>query len=108
MRTASLFSAGNTEVVAEVYRKLHAVRVHMRAQKVGNIPDEEVSAALAAGSTYPEEAEAIFRLTSMPTFKERFVLPPLARELQIEASEDPFSRKQESGFGFRRAPERRF
>ena len=65
-------------------------------------------AALAAGKTYPEEAEAIFRLTSMPTFKERFVLPPLSRERQIEATENPFSRKQESGFGFRRAPERRF
>jgi nitrate reductase beta subunit len=105
---ASLFSAGNMEVVAEVYRKLYAVRVAMRAKKVGDVPQEEVDAALAAGKTWPEEAEAIFRLTSMPTFKERFVLPPLARELQIEATEDPYRRKQEAGFGFRRPGERRF
>ena len=105
---ASLFSAGNEEIVAEVYRKLYAVRVAMRAKKVGDVPQEEVDAALAAGKTWPEEAEAIFRLTSMPTFKERFVLPPLARELQIEATEDPHHRKQEAGFGFRRTGERRF
>jgi nitrate reductase beta subunit len=105
---ASLFSAGNEELVAEVYRKLYAVRVAMRAKKVGDVSQEEVDAALAAGKTWPEETEAIFRLTSMPTFKERFVLPPLAREQQIEATENPFHRKQEAGFGFRRTGERRF
>jgi nitrate reductase beta subunit len=105
---ARLFSAGNEEIVAAVYRKLFAVRVVMRAKKVGNVPDEELRSALAAGKTTPEEAEAIFRLTSMPTFQERFVLPPLARELQIEATESPEHRKQESGFGFRQAGERRW
>jgi hypothetical protein len=44
----------------------------------------------------------------MPTFQERFVLPPLAREQAIEASGDPYTRKQESGFGFRTPGERRF
>jgi nitrate reductase beta subunit len=105
---ASLFSAGNEEVVAEVYRKLFAVRVAMRAKTAGDVTQEEVDAALASGKTWAEEAEAIFRLTSMPTFKERFVLPPLARELQIEATENPERRKQEAGFGFRRPGERRF
>ena len=32
---ASLVAAGNEEVAAAVYRKLLVVRVHMRAQKVG-------------------------------------------------------------------------
>jgi nitrate reductase beta subunit len=105
---ANLFSAGNEEVVAAVYRKLYAVRVAMRAQTVGDVAQDEVDAALASGGTSADEAEAIFRLTSMPTFKERFVLPPLARELQIEATEDPHRRKQEAGFGFRRPGERRF
>jgi nitrate reductase beta subunit len=105
---ASLFSAGNEDVVKEVYRKLFAVRVVMRAKKVGNVPDHEVEDALREGKTTADEAEAIFRLTSMPTFQERFVLPPLARELAIESTEDPFKAKREGGFGFRTAPERRW
>jgi len=80
----------------------------MRSKTVGDVTQDEVDAALQAGKTWAEEAEAIFRLTSMPTFKERFVLPPLARELQIEATDDPHRHKQEAGFGFRRPGERRF
>jgi nitrate reductase beta subunit len=105
---ASLFAGGNEELVARVYRKLFAVRVHMRSQKVGNLPEEDVARALREGGTTPEEAEAIYRLTSMPTFQERFVLPPLGRELAIESSMDPFAAKREGGFGFRSAPERRW
>jgi nitrate reductase beta subunit len=105
---ARLFAAGNEEIVEAVYRKLFAVRVLMRARSVGNVPDEQVRAALDAGATTADEAEAIFRLTSMPTFQERFVLPPLARETQVEATETPFHRKQESGFGRRRTGERRW
>ncbi len=105
---ANLFAAGNEEVVASVYRKLLAVRVYMRAQRVGDVPAADVETALAQGGTTPEEAEAIFRLTSMPTFEERFVLPPPAREAAVEAEVDPLTRKQEAGFGFRRPPARRW
>ena len=103
---AGLFAAGNEEVVAAVYRKLIAVRVYMRARKVKDLSDSEVREALALGGTSPEEAEAIFRLTAMPTFEERFVVPPLAREVSLEPVLDPFTHKQEAGFGFRQAPER--
>jgi nitrate reductase beta subunit len=86
-----------------------AVRVHMRSKTVGNVPADEVAHALADGKTTADEAEAIFRLTSLPTFKERFVLPPMARELAIEARVDPFQLKREGGFGVRKeTPERRF
>jgi nitrate reductase beta subunit len=105
---ANLFSAGNEEVVAEAYRRMLAVRVVMRAKMVGNVSDDDVEAALAAGGTTREEAEAIFQLTSKPTFQERFVLPPLAREEAIETTESPHHRKQEAGFGFRRPGERRW
>jgi nitrate reductase beta subunit len=105
---ANLFSAGNEEIVAEVYRKLFAVRVLMRAKSIGNVPQDVVDAALATGGTNADEAEAIFRLTSKPTVQERFVLPPLARELQLEPLEDPHHHKQEAGFGFRQTGERRF
>jgi nitrate reductase / nitrite oxidoreductase, beta subunit len=106
---ASLFSAGNTTLVEDVYRKLLAVRVHMRAKTVGNVPEADVARALDYGKTTPEEVEAIFRLTSLPTFKERFVIPPMSRELAVEARMDPFQLKQASGFGLRKeTPERRF
>ncbi|RIK35801.1 MAG: nitrate reductase subunit beta, partial [Chloroflexi bacterium] len=105
---ASLFAAGNEAQVEAVYRKLIAVRVYMRSHKVGDVPEAEVQEALSQGKTTPEEAEAIFRLTSLPTYEERFVVPPLAREGAIEQTQDPFTHKQEAGFGFRQAPERRW
>ena len=105
---AALFAAGNEEIVAAVYRKLIAVRMYKRAQRVGDLPTGEVQRALDAGGVTPEEAEAIFRLTSLPTFEERFVVPPLAREQAIEQTLDPYTHKPLAGFGFRQAPERRW
>ncbi|MCC7103576.1 MAG: nitrate reductase subunit beta [Chloroflexi bacterium] len=105
---ANLFSAGNEDAVAAVYRKLIAVRIYMRSQRVKDVPPEQVERALAHGATSPDEVEAIFRLTAMPTFEERFVIPPLARERAIEPTIDPFSHKPEAGFGFREAPARRW
>ena len=103
---ASLFSAGDEALVEAVYKKVIAVRIYKRAEEVGDIPQEEVKKALSEGNTTPEEAEAIFRLTSLPTFEERFVLPPMEREVNIEAVRDPFTHKREAGTGFRREPER--
>ncbi len=106
---ASLFAGGNEAIVAAVYRKLLAVRTYMRGNQVGDVSEEGVQKALAEGQTSAQEAEAIFRLTSMPTFEERFVLPPLAREAAVEAQvEDTFFQKRESGFGQRKPPARRW
>ncbi len=49
-----------------------------------------------------ETAEAIYRLTALSTHQERFVIPPMAREQAIEATENPMARKQQAGFGFRK------
>ena len=82
---ASLLSGGNEEIIREVYRKLVAVRVYMRAKKVkGDIPADEVERALAEGKTNGAEVEAIWRLTSLPTFEERFVVPAMERETAVE------------------------
>lgn len=105
---ASLFAAGNDAIVEAVYRKLIAVRIVKRAETVKDYPAEEVEQALASGRTTPEEVEAIFRLTALPSFDERFVVPPLAREQAIEQTLDPYTHKPAAGFGFREAPERRF
>ena len=105
---ANLFSAGNEEVLAETYRKLFSVRVYMRAQRVNDLPQAKVKQALALGNTSPEEAEAILRLTSLPTAAERFIIPPLARELALEPTLDPFTHSAEAGFGFRKPAQRRW
>ncbi len=105
---ASLFSAGNEEVVAEVYRKLIAVRIHRRSATVHDVSPAELQEAYAAGRTGAAEAEAIFRLTALPTYDERFVVPAMSRETAIEATVPPFTNKQETGFGTRQRPERRF
>ncbi|MDK1019678.1 MAG: nitrate reductase subunit beta [Actinomycetota bacterium] len=105
---ARLFGAGNEEVVADVYRKLIAVRVYKRAEKVGDVTEDEVKEALKVGRLTAEEAEAIFRLTALPTVGERFVVPPLGREVAIEQTEDPGTHKGKAGFGTVTAPERRW
>lgn len=113
---ASLFSAGNEQIIREVYHKLIAVRIYMRFKKVGDVTPGDVQRALQLGQTTPEECEAIWRLTSLPTFEERFVVPPLAREMAVEnqfPELDPERRnyptyRAEVGFGFRKAPERRW
>jgi nitrate reductase beta subunit len=105
---ASLFSAGNEEIIKEVYRKNIAVRLYKRAQRVKDIPEDEVQQALAIGKTTPEEVEAIFNLTSLPTMEERFVIPAFAREEAIEQSLDPYTHKPAAGFGYREAPARRW
>jgi nitrate reductase beta subunit len=105
---ASLLAAGNQELVSAVYRKLIAVRLYLRAQRVGDVAQAEMERALSAGQTTPEEVEAIFRLTSLPTFEERFVIPPLAREVALGQTQDPFAHKPEAGFGFRRTAVRRW
>ncbi len=105
---ASLFSAGNEEIVKEVYRKLIAVRIHMRSKTVNDIPAAEAEQALAQAGTTAEEVEAIYRLTALPTYQERFVVPPMAREVAIEQTLDPSQHKPAAGFGFRKAPQRRW
>ncbi|MCH7739942.1 MAG: nitrate reductase subunit beta [Chloroflexi bacterium] len=104
---ASLFSAGNEPIVEAVYRKLIAVRVVKRSQRVGDVPDTEVQEALDSGATTTEEVEAIFRLTSLPTYEERFVIPPMAREVAIDETRGVYDHKASAGFGFRKTPERK-
>lgn len=105
---ASMFSAGNEEIIKQVYKKLIAVRLFKRRERVKDISENEIKQALEEGNTTPEEVEAIFRLTALPTFEERFVIPPLAREVAIEQTGETFKHKREAGFGKKQVPERRW
>ncbi|MCB0772981.1 MAG: nitrate reductase subunit beta [Flavobacteriales bacterium] len=103
---ASLFTAGDEEKVRNVLRKLLAVKIHRRDATVGDLPKEEVEEALNIGRTNAAEADAIFRLTSLATFNERFVIPPAHREESIEMMEATADTKGETGFGFKMRPAR--
>jgi nitrate reductase beta subunit len=116
---ASLFAAGNENIVADVYRKLIAVRIHRRHETVKDVSANDLRNAYATGKTDAEEADQIYRLTALATYEERFAVPPVAREMSIEslltdstpfkpALGGPYKNKQETGFGARQQPGRRY
>jgi nitrate reductase beta subunit len=103
---ASLFGAGNEGVVRYALRKQLAVRTHRRSVTAGDMDKAKVAALLAEADCTPEQADAIYHLTSIAPFDERFVIPPMHREQAIEMLEEPLAAKGFEGFGFRRRPER--
>ena len=103
---ASLFGAGNEDGVRYALRKQKAVRWYRRAVTVGDVPMEAVERMLEEADCSPEEAEAIYRLTSLCTFDDRFVVPPAHREEAIQMLEEPLEHKQQAGFGFLQGPRR--
>jgi nitrate reductase beta subunit len=105
---AGLFSAGNEAEVEAVYRKLMAVRLQRRAETVDDLPEAETRKVFESAGISPEQADAVYRMTSLAGFKERMAVPPMQREQGVEATEDPQTRKGEGGFGTRRPPKRRW
>ncbi len=103
---ASLFTAGDTGRVKHVLKKLLAVKISRRNATVGDLSGKEVAEALEAAHTTANEADEIFRLTSLATFEERFVIPPAHREESIEMLEDTGDVKGNTGFGFKIRPAR--
>ena len=103
---ASLFGAGNEAPVRSALRKQLAVRLFRRLKTVGDLDEAKIAQVLAAADTTPEEAQEIFRLTSIAPFNERFVIPPMHREQAIEMTEDTLEAKGFAGMGFRSRPER--
>ena len=90
----SLLGAGNTGVVTYSLRKMMAVRYYRRGETVGDIDAETVDRVLREADCTREEAEAIYRLSTLATTKDRFVIPPSQREQAIEMMDDPLAHKQ--------------
>lgn len=103
---ASLFSAGNTGKIVEVLKRLMAVRLHRRGETVGDLSKEEISTAMQEINLNGKTADDIFRLTTLATFDERFVIPPAHREESIEMLENTADVKGNTGFGFKEKPAR--
>jgi len=104
---ARLFSAGNVDHVTYALKKQYAVRLYKRFETVGDIDLTAIDAALKEVGMSRNEAEEIYRLTSLPTMEERFVIPPSHREEALEMlQEDMLDEKGSAGFGFRERPAR--
>jgi nitrate reductase beta subunit len=82
---ASLFGAGREEPVRYALRKQQAVRFVRRAETVGDVEEDLLNRVLAQADCTREQADAIYRLTSLCRVSDRFVLPPGAREAAMEA-----------------------
>jgi nitrate reductase / nitrite oxidoreductase, beta subunit len=103
---ASMFGAGDTEVVKEKLKKLMAIRIHRRRVTVGDIDDAKADQVLADVGLTAEMAEEIYYLTSLAKFDDRFVIPAAHREQAIEMLEYTGDAKGSTGFGFKAKPER--
>jgi nitrate reductase / nitrite oxidoreductase, beta subunit len=103
---AHLFAAGNMEMITAVYRKLMAVRIYNRAQTVGDISQEKALAVVQEAATDPEEIAAIFHLTAIAGYDQRFVIPPFSREAAIGLVQITQVRQEGGGMGFLREPRR--
>ncbi|MBS1807369.1 MAG: nitrate reductase subunit beta [Acidobacteria bacterium] len=104
---ARLFAGGNDNPVRYTLKKQYAVRLFKRQDTVGDLNPEMVRQALAQVNMTAEEAEQIYRLTSLPTMDDRFVIPPMHREEALQMlREDLWEEKGVAGLGFREAPAR--
>jgi nitrate reductase beta subunit len=103
---ANLFGAGHEGGVRYALRKQKAVRWYRRAITVGDVEMATAERMLREADCTPEQAEAIYQLTSLCTFEDRFVIPPMHREEAIQMLEDPLEHKQSVGFGFVSEPHR--
>jgi nitrate reductase beta subunit len=105
---ANLFGAGNEAHVRYALRKQKAVRWFRRSLTVGDIDMDVAMRMLNESDCSEHEAESIYRLTSLCTFDDRFVIPPAHREEAIQMLADPMEYKTSVGFGFLNRPRRWF
>jgi nitrate reductase beta subunit len=98
---ANLLSAGDEGEVKDRLKKLMAIRIYRRWKTVGDIPEQKANEALKAAGYTAETADAIYYLTSLAKFDDRFVIPAAHREQAIEMLEFTGDKKGSTGFGFK-------
>ena len=103
---AGLFGAGNVELIKDALKKLMAVRYYKRAQSLNDLDPALVGEIMRKANLTPEEAEAIYALTAIPTPADRYVLPPMQREEAIASTTEPEEKKGLAGFGALAGPRR--
>ncbi len=104
---ASLFTAGNLELIERVMKKLMAVRWYKRSQLLDPDARAKVGRVLREAGLTEAQAEDIYRLTSLATPEDRYAMPPIQREEVIgSGSCSPESCKGTCGLGATLPPSR--
>jgi nitrate reductase beta subunit len=98
---ANLFAAGDEGKIKDSLKKLWAIRIYRRSKTVGDIAQQKADDALKDVGYTPEIADAIYYLTSLAKFDDRFAIPAAHREHAIEMLDFTGDRRGSSGFGFR-------
>ena len=71
---ANLFSVKNEDIIRQILRKMYAVRIFKRHQSLnGGTVDDATRKLLASANLNEDQAEAMYKLTTVPTLDERFV-----------------------------------
>ncbi|WP_091017883.1 nitrate reductase subunit beta [Paenibacillus amylolyticus] len=94
---ANLLTAGDTDRIREVLRKMAVMRIHMRNQQTGKTSESEL---LERVSMDAQEVEDMYRLLAIAKYNDRFVIPPAHRE----EVEDLFSEQGSCGLDFAGGP----
>ncbi|KAA9394199.1 nitrate reductase subunit beta [Kocuria coralli] len=69
---AELFTAGDTEIVTAVLRKLAAMRSYMRDITLGQDPDESIAESVGMTGS---QIQQMYRLMAIAKYDERYVIP---------------------------------
>lgn len=75
---AGLFTAGDTDVVERVLRRLAAMRSYMRDVRTGEEPNEEIAAAVGMTG---EALKAMYELLGVANYDDRYVIPTAKPEI---------------------------
>jgi nitrate reductase beta subunit len=97
---ANLFSAGDEGKLKDRLKKLWAIRIYRRWKTVGDIAEQKADDALKDAGYTREMADAVYYLTSLAKFDDRFNIPAAHREHAIEMLEFAGDSRGNSGFGF--------
>jgi nitrate reductase beta subunit len=93
---AGLFTAGDTDVVADVLRKLAAMRSYMRGITLGEGPDESIAAAVGMSGS---QVYDMYRLMAIAKYEERYVVPKAHEEQAHDLEEIGCSLDYDEGPG---------
>jgi len=90
---ASLFTAGDTEIIKNVLKKLVAMRTYMRYKELGKSFDHSI---LEQVGMTEEMAEEMYELSAIARYEDRYVIPKSHRE----DAGDMFSHQGTAGYDF--------
>ncbi len=74
---ANLLSAGNTEVITHVLKKMAVMRSHMRSLNLKKAPDLDLLEQFGMSA---KDMEEMYRLLAIAKYEDRFVIPAAHRE----------------------------